>query len=58
MPVSIKENSRGKAYFTGGGFTDKYNAEELHFHWGINNTDCAGHAINEECYPLEVIYKL
>lgn len=52
--VTIKESSIGRAYFTGGGYSGKYLASRLHFHWGPSDESGSDHSFKGKFYPAEV----
>ena len=41
---------------TGGPLTDKYQLAVIRFHWGHDNSSGSEHSIDEQNYPLEVMY--
>lgn len=51
--LAINSSSFGKAYFTGGGISDKYIAAQLHFHWGTHDNG-SGHSLWGHHYALEL----
>ena len=52
--VTIKDSSIGRAYFTGGGYSGKYLASRLHFHWGPSDESGSDHSFKGKFYPAEV----
>lgn len=52
--VSVKGDSLGKAYITGGGLPGKYITAQLHFHWGRDDTQGSEHIFRGRHYPLEL----
>lgn len=40
----------------GGPLTDKYQLAVIRFHWGHDNSSGSEHSIDEQNYPLEVMY--
>jgi hypothetical protein len=43
-----------KPSFTGGGFTDTYVFQQLHFHWGSDDSIGSEHTVNGKSYPGEL----
>ena len=44
----------GDMYISGGDLMNKYQALQIHFHWGADNTQGSEHTVNGHMYPLEV----
>ena len=42
-------------FISGSDFTDTFNLQQFHFHWGWNDYQGSEHRINFKEYPLEVI---
>ncbi|KAL4223520.1 Carbonic anhydrase [Mactra antiquata] len=50
----VNSSDYGHAYVTGGGLDGQYNAIQLHFHWGRDDTEGSEHTFRGHQYPLEM----
>ena len=48
LPDGIPDGQ--KPSFTGGGFNDTYVYQQLHFHWGANDSVGSEHTVNGKSY--------
>ena len=55
LPANISEED--KPSIQGGGLSDVFIYEQLHFHWGTTDDEGSEHTINSESYSNEMIWQ-